>query len=409
MMQQPNAQMQAVLDELQVLGGKPIETLTPDEARRQPSPADAVGSLLMRRGLDPSPVPLANVDDRLIPGPIGDFRVRVYTPEGAGPFPVLLYMHGGGWVIATIDTYDASCRALANAVPCIVVSVNYRQAPEHPFPAAVDDVHAAYHWVLANAAEFGGDPTRIAVAGESAGGNLATVLTLLAREHGDPLPLHQLLVYPVTDFNDDKPSYWENADAKPLNRAMMQWFKVHYLPNAADAGDPRAAPLGAADLSGLPPATIILAEIDPLRSDGEQYLERLRAAGVPTRATVFKGVTHEFFGMTAVLDAAKDAVAEAADELRASFGISPTTGVVGSQRSADMTGGIPVQIGDTVIGSDAALVGRIKEVRAEDVLVDRSLQRDVYVPLAAIVDITAGQVTLTITAERVNDMDWPNP
>ena len=165
------------------------------------------------------PAPVGNVAERNVPGPAGDVKVRVYTPEGAGPFPVLVYAHGGGWVIATLDTYDSSCRALCNAVPCVVVSVDYRQAPEHPFPAPVDDVYAAYRWTLTNAAEINGDPLNIAIAGESAGGNMATVVAMLARDNGDQLPAHQLLVYPVTDYNFDTPSYLANANAKPLNRA----------------------------------------------------------------------------------------------------------------------------------------------------------------------------------------------
>jgi len=408
-MQQPNSQMQAVLDELQNLGPKPLETLSPAEARKQPTPADAVIALLKRQGLTPKPAPVGDIDNRSIPGPVGDVPVRVYTPEGPGPFPVIVYVHGGGWVIATLDTYDSSCRGLANSVPAVVVSVDYRQAPEHPFPAPVEDVYAAYRWTVMNAAEINGDPARIAIAGESAGGNMATVVAMMARDNGDPLPVHQLLVYPVTNYDTNTPSYQENAAAKPLNKPMMEWFAGHYLPNMADRANPYAAPLQATNLSGLPPATVILAEIDPLRSEGEAYVEKLRAAGVPVRATLFKEVTHEFFGMTPVLDAAKDAVAEAAGELRTAFGIAATDAVIGSERSAAITGDVPAQIGDAVLDSEAAVIGKVKQVRAGDVLVDRPMQRDVFVPLTMIDSISAGRVTLAILADEIDSMDWPNP
>lgn len=409
-MPQPNAQMQAVLDELQKLGPKPLPTLSPEEARRQPTPADAVKAVVASQHLTPTPQPVANVEDRKIPGPAGagDVAVRVYTPDGTGPFPVVVYIHGGGWVIADLDVYDSSPRALANAVPAVVVSVEYRKAPEHPFPASVQDVHAAWRWTVMHAAEINGDPTRIAIAGESAGGNMATVVAMMARDNGEQMPVHQLLVYPVTDFKTNTPSYMEYADAKPLNRDMMIWFADQVIPNLADRTNPYAAPLYG-DLADMPPATVILAEIDPLRSEGEAYVERLRAAGVPVRATLFKGVTHEFFGMAAVLDASKEAIAEAAEELRASFGVGATGAVLGSARSAAISGAVPAAVGDAVVGSDSALIGLVKEVRPSDVLVDRRLARDIYVPLEAIADISGGQVILSITADDVDGMGWANP
>ena len=314
----PNAQMQAVLDTLAQMDPQPIENLTPQEAREQPSPADAVVALLAERGESTDPQPLADVGDYRVLTPVGEIPVRVYTPEGHGPFPVLIYAHGGGWVLADVQTYDASCRALANAAESVVVSVEYRKAPEHPFPAAVEDVYAVYRWALNSAMEINGDPGRVAIAGESAGGNMAAVVCQMAKQDGVPLPLHQVLIYPVTDFAMDTHSYAEHTDAKPLNRDMMAWFAGQYLPNAADRSDWRAAPLHG-DLRGLPPATIVLAEIDPLRSEGEAYLEALRAAGVEAHGTVYHGVTHEFFGMTAVLDAARDAVMSVAGDLRLAF------------------------------------------------------------------------------------------
>jgi acetyl esterase/lipase len=246
--------------------------------------------------------------------------VRIYTPHGTGPFPVVVYYHGGGWVIATVDTYDASARALANAARAIVVSVEYRKGPENRFPAAHDDAFAAYQWVLANAASIGGDPRKVATAGESAGGGLAVEVAMMARDRRVRLPVHVLAVYPIADGDTQSPSYVENAMAKPLSRAAMQWFFQHYLRSPADGRDARVA-LVRANLRGLPPTTIITAQIDPLRSDGEQLAAALRAAGVRTDAMSYDGVTHEFFGMGAVVDKARQAVQFGAAGLRRGFGM----------------------------------------------------------------------------------------
>lgn len=307
--------MRHVLRHLQALGPRPLETLTPEEARMQPTPADAVKALLRRHGETPAPLPVARVVERMIPGPGGDIPVRVYVPHGEGPFPVIVYTHGGGWVIATNDTYDASARGLCDAVGAIVVAVEYRKAPEHRFPAAHQDAFAAYHWVLQNAAELGGDPLRVAVAGESAGGNLAVSIALLARDQGIQPPAHVLAVYPIADGRTDSPSYWENADARPLNRPMMEWFFSHYLRSPADA-EHALISLVRADLRGLPPTTIITAEIDPLRSDGERLAEALEAAGVDVAYHTYDGVTHEFFGMAVVVKDAAKAQAVAAKALK---------------------------------------------------------------------------------------------
>jgi acetyl esterase/lipase len=214
--------------------------------------------------------------------------VRIYAPRGAGPFPVIVYTHGGGWVIATNDTYDSSARALCNAVGAVVMSVEYRKAPEHRFPAAHEDAYTAYVWALANAAEIDGDPHRIALAGESAGANLAISTAVIARDRGVRMPAHILAVYPIADGNTDSESYEENADAKPLNRPMMQWFLNHYLRGAMDAGHPLIS-LIHADLHGLPPVTLIAAEIDPLRSDSDHLYDRLRDSGVPVKYHLYKG------------------------------------------------------------------------------------------------------------------------
>lgn len=317
----PNEEMQAVLDALAAFEAPPLAEVSPRIARELPSAADAVVVVLASRGESAAPEPVADVAHRVIPGAEEDLLVRIYTPEGEGPFPVIVYFHGGGWVIATINTYDASARALTNAAQAIVVSVAYRQAPENPFPAAAEDAYAATQWVMANAGEFNGDVARVAVVGESAGGNLAAVTTLMARDRGGMMPVYQVLVYPITQVVDfDTPSYVENAEAAPLNRAGMMWFAGHYLPNEADRSNPYVSPLLAEDLSGLPPATIITAQIDPLRSDGEEYAARLQEAGVSVVYQNYEAVTHEFFGMTAVLEEARQAVALAAEGLATAFG-----------------------------------------------------------------------------------------
>lgn len=318
----PNAQMQAVLDQLARLAPTPLETLTPQEARQQATVADAVRAVLQAQGRSTAPEPVANVQDTTIPGPAGAIPVRVYTPAGTGPFPVVVYYHGGGFVIANVNVYDSSARALTNAAGAIVVSVEYRQAPENPFPAAVEDAYASYIWATQNAASINGDPKRVAVAGESAGGNLATVVARKARDAGAQLPVHQLLVYPIANYGFDTPSYQQFANAKPLSKGLMQWFFSYYLRSEADGASPDVSPLRA-DVSKLPPATIIAAEIDPLTSEGQQYAERLRAAGVSVTYQLFNGVTHEFFGTGAVVDEGKQAVALAGNQLRAAFGLAP--------------------------------------------------------------------------------------
>jgi len=299
----------------------PIPTLTPQNARQLPSPADAVQIVQAMHHKAPAVEPIGMLSHRAIPGPGGQLLVRIYTPLGSGPFPVTVYFHGGGWVIATLDTYDASCRALCNAAHTLVVSVAYRQAPEHKFPAAADDAYAATQWVMANAALIGGDPHRVAIAGESAGGNLAAVTTLMARAKGGTMPIYQLLVYPITNYDFSTPSYKEQAGAVPLSTPLMMWFWQQYLRTPADGASPYASPLRARSLQGLPPATVITDQFDPLRSEGEAYARRLQQAGVPVTATRYMGVMHEFFSMPAVLDKAKQAVREAAAGLRSAFGL----------------------------------------------------------------------------------------
>ncbi|MCY7313480.1 MAG: alpha/beta hydrolase [Pseudoxanthomonas sp.] len=318
-MAQPDAQMQAVLDQLSKLGAKPLETLTPDQARTQASPADAVKAVLAAQGRPTSPEAVASVKDSTFRGPAGQVPIRIYTPAGSGPMPVVLYIHGGGWVIADLDTYDASPRALANLSKAIVVSTHYRQAPENKFPAAHEDTLAAYKWLLANAAKLGGDPKRIAVVGESAGGNMAAYIALAARDEKLQAPLAQVLIYPVAGNDTTTPSYLENAHAAPLSKPAMEWFIKHTFESPQATTDPRINLVDRPDLAGVAPATVILAQIDPLRSEGQAYADALQKAGVAVSVKQYDGVTHEFFGMAPVQDKAKQAQEFAASRLREAF------------------------------------------------------------------------------------------
>lgn len=299
-----------------------IENCTVEQARRQPTAADAVKAVLRNHNRDPAPkalVPGVDSEDRMIPGAAGELRARLYTPIGATPLPVVVYFHGGGWVIADLDVYDGSARGLCAAAGAIVVSVDYRRAPEHRFPAAWDDALAAYRWVADNAAGFGGDPGRIAIAGESAGGNLAVATAIAARDTGLTAPCHVLAVYPVAQTGSmNTPSYIENAIAQPLNKAMVAWFLDKLLRSPADKDDTRLN-LIKADLRGLPPVTIINALLDPLRSDGAMLEQALHDAGVPVLRRDYHGVAHEFFGMAAVVDKAGQAQRFAGERLRETF------------------------------------------------------------------------------------------
>ena len=314
----PEPQMKAVLDQLKALGPKPLETLTAAEARKQPTPADAVMTLLKKQGKSTAPQPVGKVEDRSIAGATGQMPARLYWPAGAGPFPVLVYYHGGGWVIANKDVYDATPRALVNMANCLVVSVDYRQGPEHKFPAAHDDAWAAYEWVVKNAASINGDPKRIAVGGESAGGNLAVATAMAARDKKMPMPVYQMVVYPIAGYDMNTASYQENAAAAPLSKPAMAWFFKNYLRSAADGKDPRINLVGA-DLKGLPPATVITDQIDPLRSEGAMLADKLKAAGVAVDYRNYDGVAHEFFSMGAVVDKARQAEQQAADGLKKAF------------------------------------------------------------------------------------------
>jgi acetyl esterase len=311
---QLDPQMKAILDQAAAAGGKPFHQLTPVEARQ------AIDSMFAAfRG---TPVEVGKVDDRTIAGPGGQIPVRIYRPAGAGPFGVLVYFHGGGWVIGNIETHDATCRQLTAGAGCVTVSVDYRLAPEHKFPAGPEDCYAATKWVAENASSLNVDPNRIAVGGDSAGGNLAAVVALMARDRGGPKLGFQLLVYPATDCADDTPSHREFAEVSPdyiLSRADMEWFWGHYLgPN--DRTNPTACPALAKSFTNLPPAFVVIAEVDPLRDEGEAYAEALRRAGIKVRVKRYNGVCHGFFSMSSMIDKGRQAVADSCEELRTAIG-----------------------------------------------------------------------------------------
>ena len=319
-------QMHAVLQQFAAFGAPDPTTLTAFQARNAPLPGDAVTALLKKTGAPPEP-PKVEISHRVFPvGPEGGVLCRLYRPlaadgaAAAGPRPGIVYYHGGGWVLADLDDYEPSALALAEKTGATVVSVAYRLAPEHPHPAAHDDAFAAYRYVAENAAALGADPAKIAVAGESAGGNLAVAVALMAKDRGAAPPVHVLSVYPVVDLDVTGESYRTYADAKPLNKAFMEWFFDRYAPDwRTDRGAYPLLTLKNRDLSGLPPTTILNAEIDPLATDGEELAAALKKAGVPVERRTYPGVTHEFFGMAAILEQAEAAQRFAAARLTAAF------------------------------------------------------------------------------------------
>jgi acetyl esterase len=264
------------------------------------------------------PAPVREVTDLTITGPGGELPLRLYRPAGERPLPALLYYFGGGWALGTVDTADGVSRSLANASGALVAVVGYRLAPEHPFPAAVDDCYAALRWVAEHADEIGVDPARIVVGGDSAGGNLAAAVTLLARSEG-PVLAGQLLVYPNTDQLADDESMRSADDPFLFNRRSVAWYRQHYLPNPGDAANPLASPLRAESLGGLPPALVITAEYDPLRDQGEAYARRLADEGVLVELSRYPGMAHGFFTMADTVDASRAAIMQAASHLRACF------------------------------------------------------------------------------------------
>lgn len=312
-------EMAVVIEKLVSLGGKPIESLDAKEARMQPTPADAVMAVMQEHNM-PVPPMLCDTMGKDIPVTGGTTHVRIYTPKGAtAALPVIVYYHGGGWVIADINVYSSSAQGLCEQVGAVVVSVEYPKGPEHKFPAAHQVSFDAYQWVLKNMAEIKGDSSKVAVVGESAGGNLAANVSMMARDKKIMMPLYEVLVYPVANNDVNSESYVKYAAAKPLNKPMMEWFIKNEFSSAAQAADPRIS-LVKANLSGMPRTLIIGAEIDPLQSEGKLLSDKFKDAKVETDYQLYEGVTHEFFGMAAVVPQAKDALALAATKLKAAFG-----------------------------------------------------------------------------------------
>jgi acetyl esterase len=292
------------------LGSKlpPMHTLSVEAARAQYAARDFPG---LRKP------ELAKVENRVIQGPGGDLAVRIYTPIGEGPFPLMVFFHGSGFVICSLDTHDGMCRNLCAGSGCVVVSVDYRLAPENKFPAAPDDCLAATRWAAANAASLGADAARLVVAGDSAGGNLATVTAMRIRDEGGPALAGQLLIYPVTDYLDSgMPSYTENAEGYGLGRDGMIWFWNHYLNDASEGAHPFVSPYRAASLEGLPPAYICTAQYDPLRDEGEYYARRLAESQVAVTLKRWHGVNHGFCFWPGVVDKASLALDEASAWVR---------------------------------------------------------------------------------------------
>ncbi len=292
---------------------RPLYTQTLAEAR--------AADLAEIRAGGGNPEPVHEVLDLQLPVTGGQLPLRLYRPAGQAPQPALVYFFGGGWTLGQIDTCDGICRTLANAVGCVVIAVGYRLAPEHKFPVAVNDCYDAVTWIAGHAGELGVDPDRLAVGGDSAGGNLAAAVTLLAKQQGGPALAAQLLVYPNTCFGADTESMADNDDPSMFNRRSVDWYWGHYLATPDDGRNPLASPLLAPDLSGLPPALVITAEYDPLRDEGEQYAHRLQAAGVPAELSRYEGMMHGFFLMYPTLDGGRRAVDHAVSFLRAQLGL----------------------------------------------------------------------------------------
>jgi acetyl esterase len=300
-------QVALLLEQVARAGGTPMHLQTPDEARAT--------MLVQTAGLG-KPEPVANIENRSVPGPEVDIPIRVYTPTADGPLAALLFFHGGGWVIGSIDTHDNLCRSIANAAGCVVISVEYRLAPEHKFPAGDEDAYAATCWTAEHANRLGIDSNRIAVGGDSAGGNLAAVVSLMARDRRGPSLALQVLLYPITDRDLDTPSYLRYADGHLLTRDGMAWFWNHYLPESVSPRHPYISPLQAKDLSSLPLALVITAECDPLCDEGNAYARRLEKAGVPVTLNCYPGMIHGFVRRNRLLDQGQRGLEEVAAALR---------------------------------------------------------------------------------------------
>jgi acetyl esterase len=302
---------QTLLDMVKEANCPAFETVTPAEAR--------AAFMAARPVLAPEPMPVAELRDLAIPGPAGPIPARLYRPSSGGTLPALVFFHGGGWVVGNIESHDTMCRHLANRAGCAVVSVDYRLAPEHKFPAAVEDCFAATAWVADNAASLGVDAKRLAVGGDSAGGNLAAAVSLMARDRGMPRISYQLLIYPAVDAAMTHPSIASFAEGYLLTRATMRWFYEQYLRAPPDAADWRASPLAAADLAGVAPAFVVTAGFDPLCDEGDAYAARLTTAGVAVRHRRFADQIHGFAMNGKIIRAADAALDEAAAALRAAW------------------------------------------------------------------------------------------
>lgn len=317
----PNEEMYKILNELDKKGGKPIDNLSALEARMQPTLTDAARTVMANsRDANTELLELAEVKEITVDGGEGLISARVYKPHTKTnlALPIVVYFHGGGFVLADNDVYDSTPRSLANKTKAIIISVEYRKAPEFKFPAAHEDAYAAYKWIVTNAASIGGDPKKIAVAGEGEGGNLALNVAIRARDEKFQVPTHELLVYPMAGINMETASYKKYGDTKPLSKSMMNWYLKNYLNNPSEKNDPRINLMNA-NLKGLRPCTIITAQVDPLRSDGEALAKKMKKQGVSVRYRNYEGVTHDFFGMTPILKVARSAQELAASRLKSSF------------------------------------------------------------------------------------------
>ena len=304
-------QAEAFLKQAADAGAPPLESLTVSQAR------EFLRTLFGPQG---EREPIKRVEDRVVDAGGARLPIRIFTPEGAGPLPILVFFHGGGWVLGDCESYDTPCRALANAAGCIVISVEYRLAPEHKFPTAPEDCYAAMLWTVRNAPSLGGDPTRMAIGGDSAGGNLTAVVAQMARDRGAPALLLQVLIYPVTNHALDTASYRANADGYLLTKAAMEWFWNHYLQEARDGTQPYASPLRATNFANLPPALLITAEYDPLRDEGAAYGIKLREAGVRVVHSDYPGMIHGFFSLGQVFRQTRELHGQISAELRRVFG-----------------------------------------------------------------------------------------
>lgn len=314
--------MKHVLDKWRGMHPKPLETLSPEDARRQPSPIDAAQELAKASHVPLVPTAVS-VKELSFQGPAGDpLKIKVYSPANANagkPLPIVVFYHGGGFVLDNTAGSEASARAIAGPAGAIVVTPDYRLAPEHKFPAAQEDSLAAFKWVLENAATFGGDPARVALAGEGGGGLLAADTAIAARKANLPKAAALILIAPAAGTDLKTNSWLEDSAARPWNKKAVEWALGLYLPNAGDRDDPRIDLVGKADVTGLPPTTVVTAEIDPLRSDGERLGGKLKRATVPIQLRDYPGVTHDFFGMSGVVERSAMAQSFVADQLRAAF------------------------------------------------------------------------------------------